>query len=170
MVTREPGGTELGSALRRLLLHAEDAPPVGARAETLMMAADRAQHVEEVVEPALATGRSVISDRSVYSSLAYQGGARGLGVDEVRAVNDFALAGRWPDLVILLEVDPTQAFARRSRALDRLEAEGDEFHGAVARTYEGLLAQEPERFVVVSASGSIESVAKAVWSVVEGRL
>ncbi|MDA3039335.1 MAG: dTMP kinase, partial [Actinomycetota bacterium] len=103
VITREPGGTDLGSKLRRLLLEPGQAV-IGARAETLLMAADRAQHLDEVVLPALRSGRHVVSDRTAFSSLAYQGGGRDLGVDEVRAINEFALCGRWPDAVVLLDV------------------------------------------------------------------
>ena len=97
VLTREPGGTPLGVELRKLLL-SPDLPSVSARAEALMMAADRAEHMAVVVEPALAAGRHVVSDRSVYSSLAYQGGARALGVEAVLAMNEFALNGRLPDV------------------------------------------------------------------------
>ncbi len=167
LLTLEPGGTELGAQLRKLLLGVGEAP-VGSRAETLMMAADRAQHVEELVEPALQSGRHVVSDRTAYSSLAYQGGARGLGVDAVRSVNEWALAGRWPDVVVLLDCPPG-AGPRGRRSSDRLEQEGDEFHQLVHATYLELAAAEPDRFVVLEALGSIAEVSERVWSALADR-
>lgn len=162
-LTFEPGASALGADLRRLVLGVGQAP-VGARAETLIMAADRAQHLDEIVTPTLASGRHVVSDRSAYSSLAYQGGARGLGVDDVRRVNDWALDGRWPDRVVLLDADPAAAHGRLDRSLDRLEQEGVDFHAAVRATYLELAAAEPDRFVVLSAEGTIEEIAERVWS------
>ncbi len=167
LLTLEPGGTELGAQLRKLLLGVGEAP-VGSRAETLMMAADRAQHLEELVEPALQSGRHVVSDRTAYSSLAYQGGARGLGVDAVRSVNEWALAGRWPDVVVLLDCPPG-AGPRGRRSSDRLEQEGDEFHQLVHATYLELAAAEPDRFVVLEALGSIAEVSERVWSALADR-
>ncbi len=169
VVTHEPGATPLGRQLRELLLGVDEAP-VGPRAETLMMAADRAQHMREVVRPALSGGQHVISDRTAYSSLAYQGGGRDLGVDQVRAVNDWALDGLWPDLVLLLDCPPEAAAGRRARALDRLEAEADGFHDRIHATFRDLASAEPDRWVVVDGSASIGDVAAAVWTAVEQRL
>ena len=169
VLTREPGGTSLGAQLRNLLL-SPDLPEVSARAEALMMAADRAEHVALVVQPALAAGRHVVSDRSVYSSLAYQGGARGLGIDAVRRVNEFALDGRLPDLVLLLIASPEVAQSRMKSLPDRLEAAGQRFHDVVARTYADLAESEPDRFVVVSADDSFKEVQSAIWAVVEPRI
>lgn len=169
VVTHEPGATALGLQLRQLLLGVDQAP-LGPRAETLMMAADRSQHMLEVVRPALAAGRHVVSDRSAYSSLAYQGGGRGLGVDQVRSVNDWALDGLWPDLVLLLDCPPAATAGRRARALDRLESESDGFHERVHESFRELAAAEPDRWVVVDGSASIEGVATAVWAAVSSRL
>ncbi len=169
VLTREPGGTSLGAQLRNLLL-SPDLPEVSARAEALMMAADRAEHVALVVEPALAAGRHVVSDRSVYSSLAYQGGARGLGIEAVRRVNEFALDGRLPDLVLLLIASPEVAQSRMKSLPDRLEAAGQRFHDVVARTYADLAESEPDRFVLVSADASFKEVQSAIWAVVERRI
>lgn len=168
VLTREPGATPLGAKLRALLLDPGEAP-VSPRAETLLMAADRAQHMAEVVEPSLAAGRHVVSDRSVFSSLAYQGGGRQLGVDAVWRVNDWALDGRWPDVVVFLDIDPSDAAGRLDRALDRLEQEGDAFHQRVWAAYREL-ATDPRRWVTVPAAGTIESVGEAVWAAVEPRL
>ncbi len=169
LVTNEPGGTPLGGKLRQLLL-AVDQAPVGARAETLMMAADRAQHMDDLVRPALAAGRDVISDRTAFSSLAYQGGGRALGVDQVRSVNDWALDGLWPDLVLLLDCAPDVTADRRSRELDRLESEANGFHDRIRQTFLDLAAADADRWVVVDASQTIAEVSDAVWAVVEARL
>lgn len=168
LVTREPGGTPLGSELRRLVLSPAEAP-VSPRAETLLMAADRAQHLVEVVEPALVAGRHVVSDRSAFSSLAYQGGGRGLGVDAVRAINEWALCGQWPDAVILLDVDPAVATQRLDRSLDRLEQEAMDFHRRVRETFLELAAADPDRWTVVAGEASIETVASVVWGAVGSR-
>ncbi len=168
-LTREPGATELGTELRRLLLNPGEAP-VGIRAETLMMAADRAQHMIEVVRPALDAGTSVVSDRTAYSSLAYQGGGRRLGLDSVRAVNDWAIDGCWPDLVVLLECAPEVAQARLGRNLDRLEQEGVDFHRRVHEAYLTLAQTDQDTWVTVSAIGSINEVAQRVWDAIGERL
>ena len=169
VLTREPGGTPLGAELRRLLLGVGEAP-VSPRAETLLMAADRAQHLAEVVGPALDAGRHVVSDRSVFSSLAYQGAGRALGVDAVRAVNDWALDGRWPDVVVLLDAAPATAQTRLQRSLDRLEQESDEFHARVRDCYLDLAAADPERWIVVPAEGDIDAIAARIADEIDGRL
>jgi len=172
LLTREPGGTAVGDRIRELLL---DPALTGmdARAEALLMAADRAQHVAEVVGPALAAGRVVVSDRSAWSSLAYQGLARGLGVEEVRRVSDWAMGGRWPDLAILIDVPAAVADARLAaagRAPDRLEAEGDGFHGRVREGFAAIAATAPDRWVVVDGDGPEELVAERVLGSVLARL
>jgi dTMP kinase len=168
VLTFEPGATALGAELRRLLLTPGGAP-IAARSEALLMAADRAQHVESVVRPALAAGRPVVSDRSAYSSLAYQGGGRGLGLGAVRALNDWVLEGCWPDLVVLLDLDPVVANDRLGRDRDRLEREGDTFHRAVRDAFRQLADDEPERFVVLDASRGVEELAGEVWDEVSTR-
>lgn len=160
VVTREPGGTELGASIRSLVLDPGQAP-VGARAETLLMAADRAQHARQVIRPAIDAGRHVISDRSVYSSLAYQGGGRELGVDAVSAINEWALDGCWPEIVVLLDIDRATARARLSRSLDRLEQETEAFHDRIRATYLELAAGDGAWFVF-DGSGEIDSVADAI--------
>lgn len=168
LVTREPGGTPLGAELRRLVLTPGEAP-VSPRAETLLMAADRAQHMVEVVNPALAVGRHVVSDRSAFSSLAYQGGGRELGVDAVHGINDWALAGQWPDLVVLLDLDPAVAGQRLDRGLDRLEQEAVDFHLRVRKTFLELAAADSGRWTVVSGALPIEEVSSAVWDALGSR-
>ncbi len=169
VLTREPGGTGLGSRLRELLLNTTDVP-IGPRSEALMMAADRAQHLDEVVLPALASGRHVVSDRTAYSSMAYQGGGRKLGIETIRRLNDFAVDGRWPDLVVLLTVEPETARARLDRGLDRIEQAGDGFHQRVVEAFADMAAGDPERWVVIDGSGPVDDVARRVWAVVEPRL
>lgn len=168
-LTFEPGATRVGAELRSILLD-PDRGPIDSRAETLLMAADRAQHLVEVVEPELASGRHVVSDRSLYSSLAYQGGGRGLGVDAVGAINDWAISGRHPDLVVFLDIDPGSAGHRLSRSLDRLEREGAAFHRSVHDTYVALAGADPDRWFVIDATPESDVVEAAVWAIIEPRL
>lgn len=153
---REPGSTEAGESIRQVLLHGAALEPW---TEALLFAAQRAQLAAEVVRPALAAGSVVISDRSVYSSLAYQGGGRRLGVERVRVVNQQGLGGTWPDWVVLLRVDPGIGLSRQEIA-DRIGAEPTEFLGQVSSTYDRLAAAEPERFIVIDASLPLSSVVK----------
>jgi dTMP kinase len=168
VLTREPGGTELGEAIRSLLL--DPAGTVDARTEALLMAAARARHVVEVVEPALAAGRHVVTDRFVDSSLAYQGYGRGLPLDQVRAVSAFATGGLEADLAVLLDVPDGQAAARVAGVPDRFEAAGDEFHRRVVAGFHALAAAEPGRWCVVDGTGSPGEVEDRVWQAVAGRL
>ena len=171
MLTFEPGGTDVGQRLREILLSPEtgDLDP---RAEALLMAADRAHHVATKIRPALHRGKDVVCDRFVGSSLAYQGHARGLGIDAVQALSTFATDGLVPDLVVLLVVPPEEAGTRLAAAgkPDRLEAAGDEFHRRVAEAYLMLAAHDPDRWVVVDGSGEIDAVEARVLEAVEARL
>jgi dTMP kinase len=169
LFTREPGGTPLGERIRDLVLDPSGAPPVD-RAEALLMAAARAQHVAEVVEPALSAGRDVVSDRYVASSVAYQGYGRGLGAEAVMAVNRFATNGLQPDLVVLITVDVRVAVRRLGEDLDRIERAGDAFQVAVVAAYSELAAQDPARWLVVDGNGTVAEVAARVAAAVEGRL
>lgn len=153
-LVREPGGTRVGESIRSLVLHDEDMAPW---TEALLFAAQRAQLAAEVVAPALARGEWVVSDRSYYSSLAYQGAARGLGVDQVRAVNEAGLGSVRPDLVVVLWVDPDQALARQD-IVDRIGGEGDEFQRAVAEAYRRLADEEPGRVRLVDAGRIVHEV------------
>ena len=157
---REPGGTAAGEGIRRVLLDPEGA--VAPWTEALLFAAARAQLAAEVIAPALARGAWVIGDRSVYSSLAYQGAARRLGVEGVRAVNEAGLEGVWPDKVVLLRIDASEGL-RRQEDEDRIGAEAIEFHVAVVAAYDDLAAAEPDRFVVVDASGDVDTVVAAAY-------
>jgi dTMP kinase len=163
---REPGGTATGERIRHVLLDPDGT--VAPWSEALLFAAARAQLARELVGPALETGRWVISDRSVYSSLAYQGGGRGLGVAEVRAVNAPGLGEVWPEMVILLRLDPAIGLARQEDP-DRIGGEGVGFQTRVGEAFEILAAQDPARFVVVDASADVESVWESVWAHVEDR-
>lgn len=157
--TREPGGTPLGAEIRRLLLHGGD--EIGAvdpRAEALLYAADRAQHVATVVRPALERGAVVVQDRYIDSSLAYQGAGRVLDGGEVRQLSEWAVDGLWPQLTVLLDL-PTEAAAARRQARggasDRLESEAEAFHVAVREGFLALAAAEPGRFLVLDATSSV---------------
>ncbi|MFN0092145.1 MAG: dTMP kinase [Acidimicrobiales bacterium] len=167
LLTHEPGGTDLGARLRPLLLD-PGLPPLAPRAEALLLAADRAQHVEEVIRPALAAGRHVVSDRHAGSSVAYQGFGRGLAPSEVAALSRWAAAGVTPDLVILLDCPAADAAARRGA--DRLEREGEEFFARVAAGFAAQAAAAPDRWAVVDGRGSIDEVAARVQAAVASRL
>ena len=167
LLTREPGGTAVGERIRDLLLH--DAASVDDRAEALLMAAARAEHVAEVVRPALASGQDVVTDRYAYSSIAYQGYGRGLPVDEVRQLSEWATGGLWPDLVVLLDVPDDVARARLG-VLDRFESAGGGFHDRVVEGFRKLAAEEPERWVVIEGEGSPDDVEQRVWEAVSARL
>lgn len=162
VTTVEPGGSPLGAELRRLLL---DGGAVDPRAEALLMAADRAEHVASVVRPALARGAWVVSDRHVPSSLVYQGVVRELGVDAVAALSAFATDDLVPDLVVVLDVDDATADARRASGSDRLEREGRAFHVAVRSAYRDLAARFG--WNLVDGSGVPEVVAERLLATVE---
>jgi dTMP kinase len=167
VLTREPGGTAVGERIRQVLLDPSLAG-LDDRAEALLMAAARAQHVAEVVRPALLAGRDVVSDRFTGSSLAYQGYGRGLDLSDVRRLSEWGTGGLWPDLVILLDLDPELASTRLRRLeadLDRVEAEGDEFHGRVVEGFRCLAAVDP-RWVVVDGEGTIDEVGERVMAAV----
>jgi dTMP kinase len=155
LTVREPGGTPTGEAIREILLGLGGV--VADWAEALLFAAARSQLASEVVGPALAAGRAVVSDRSVYSSLAYQGGARGLGLAAVRQVNEAGLGGVWPETVVLLRIDPAAGLAREDGA-DRISTEGLSLQARVAGAYDLLAAAEPERFVVIDAAVGLDEV------------
>jgi dTMP kinase len=168
VATREPGGTPLGAELRRLLL--DPAGHVTPRAEALLYAADRAQHVESVIRPALAAGQVVLTDRYVDSTLAYQGAGRGL--DDTRVVTGWATGGLLPDLTVLLDLDPSVGLRRAgARATpDRLEAASLAFHEAVRAGFLALAAEAPQRYAVLDAADEPAAVAAAVRAAIEARL
>ena len=169
VLTREPGGTAVGAQLRAVLLDPQTVN-LSDRAEALLMAADRAQHVAEVVEPALASGRHVVTDRFAGSSIAYQGHGRGLPVNEIRDPSLWATSGVWPDLIVLLDVPEAEANRRLGSSRDRMESEPASFHAAVMEGFRAQAAAEPDRWVVIDGTPSIEEVSAAVFAVVAERL
>jgi dTMP kinase len=169
VLTREPGGTDLGLRLRELLLDPAT-EHVDRRAEALLMAADRAQHVAAVVRPSLAAGRHVVSDRFAASSLAYQGYGRGLPLDEVRELSAWATDDTWPDLIVLIDVPVETAAARLGEDLDRFEQADDGFHQRVTDGFRDLAAADPARWVVIDGTPPVDVVAAAVRKAVSERL
>ena len=166
LVTREPGGTDLGTEIRRLLL---DGGHVDPRAEALLYAADRAHHVATLVRPALERGAVVVSDRYLDSSVAYQGAARSLGAEDVRSLSLWATGGLLPDRTILLDADPALADRRTGGrgGRDRLERESDAFRAALREQFLALADAEPERIVVIDAARPVEAVTAAVRSALD---
>jgi dTMP kinase len=164
--TFEPGATAAGAAIRAVLLDGDG--PIDATTEALLMSGDRAQEIVEVIQPALARGADVVSDRYVPSSLAYQGVARGLGVDHVEKLNRWATGGLEPDVVVVLDVDDAVARARRTGLGDRLEQAGATFHAAVRDAYRTLAGDRG--WVVLDGNADVEVVAERVWDVVAERL
>lgn len=159
VVTREPGGTQLGVSLRRLLLHGGE---LADRAEALLFAADRAQHVHEVIRPALRRGAVVITDRYVDSSLAYQAGGRELTVQEVRQLSLWATDALMPCRTYVLDMDPRLSHHRLAHDEDRMESEGGGFQQRTREAFLELAQQDPGRCVVVDAAADVQSV----WGVI----
>ena len=164
VLTRQPGGTALGQRLRDLVLHGD---PMTPRAEALLFAADKAQHVEEVVRPALAAGRVVLTDRYTDSSVAYQGAGRDLGAREVHTLQMWAVGGLVPDLTVIVDIPAQEGRRRRGEVHDRLESEEDAFHEAVREHFHALAATAPERYLVVDGTGDPDDMAGHVWARVE---
>lgn len=171
--TREPGGTPIAEQIRNVILDKANTS-MDPRTEALLYAASRRQHLVEKVWPALKEGKIVICDRYLDSSLAYQGGARGLGVDEVLNVNLFATENTWPDLTLLFDIKPEVGLARiasnASREVNRLDLEKLEFHNKVRDTFLALAKKYPDRYVIIDASQSREKVAKATLEAIMNRL
>jgi dTMP kinase len=168
VVTREPGGTPVGERVRALLLDPE--VEIYPRAEALLFAAARAELVERVIRPALERGAVVLCDRYLDSSLAYQGGARGLGRGPVEEVNRLATGGLLPDLVVLLDLDPADGLRRRQGDRDRIEAQDLDFHRRVREAFRTLAAADPNRFAVVDGAAPVRQVAARVHAVALGLL
>ncbi len=170
VVTREHGGTRIGALIRSILADPAN-NDLDDKAEALLIAADRAQHLAEVVEPALTAGRHVVSDRSVYSSLAYQADGRGLPYDTVRAINHWAIDGRWPELVIFIDVSPRTLERRmRKRDLDRFERAGPEFHQRVLAGFHRMANADPQRWAIVNGERDRDVVALQIRDIVRERL
>lgn len=171
--TREPGGTPIAEQIRNVILD-KDNTAMDPRTEALLYAASRRQHLVEKVWPALKEGKIVICDRYLDSSLAYQGGARSLGVDNVLNVNLFATENTWPDLTLLFDIEPSLGLARinsnASREVNRLDLEKLEFHNKVRETFLSLAKKYPDRYVIIDASKSKEEVAKQTMDAILSKL
>lgn len=169
VLTRQAGGTPFGERLRAITLDPISVT-LASRAEALLYMADRAEHVDKVVVPAMQNGTHVVSDRWAYSSFVYQGYGRGLDIDELRQLSDWAMNGLWPDLVIFLDIPletGTERISERSGMKDHYELEGIELQRRVVAGYRKLAQAEPERWRVVDGTGDIDEVAQKVWSVID---
>lgn len=173
MTTREPGGIRIAESIREIILNPSHTE-MDARTEALLYAAARRQHLAEKVEPMLAQGITVLSDRFVDSSLVYQGYARGLGIEEVLSINMFATAGRFPDMTFYLDIEPEQGLARiaagQGREVNRLDLEGLSFHHKVREGYRIVSGMFPSRIHEIDASGSFEEVAAALTARLDAAL
>ena len=172
VLTREPGGTEIGDQIRAVL-HDPYNTAMDARAEILLYSASRAQHVAQLIRPALAAGKIVISDRYADSTLAYQGYGRGLDLEMLRTITRFATRGLTPGLTLYLDITPEEGLQRRRLGGDewnRLDAEALEFHQRVRAGYLELVEQEPERWAVVNAARPVEEVQVEIRAMVQARL
>lgn len=170
VMTREPGGTVVGSILRNILIDPANTN-LSPRAEALLMASDRAQHIAELISPALASGQHVVTDRSVYSSLAYQGYGREQDLAELKRINDWAIGGLWPELVIYIEV-PTAILIERlkKRELDRFEREDSEFFKRVADGFSQMAAADPKRWLTIDGTPDKDDLEKIISARVQERL
>ena len=173
VLTREPGGTPIAEQIRNVILDRANTA-MDPRTEALLYAASRRQHLVEKVWPAIKEGKLVLCDRYLDSSLAYQGGARGLGIDEVLNVNLFATEGTFPDLTLLFDIEPELGLERiaknAQREVNRLDLEKIEFHRGVRATFLSLAKRYPERFVVLDASKSLEEVVENAYQAIISRL
>lgn len=173
VLTREPGGTPIAEQIRNVILDKGNTK-MDSRTEALLYAASRRQHLVEKVWPAIKEGKLVLCDRYLDSSLAYQGGARGLGIDNVLNVNMFATEGTFPDLTLLFDIEPELGLERiaknAEREVNRLDLEKIEFHRGVRKTFLELAARYPERFVIIDASQPLDKVVEDAYATVIARL
>ncbi|MCQ6281847.1 dTMP kinase [Bacillus sp. EB600] len=173
LLTREPGGIDIAEQIRSVIL-AKENTAMDARTEALLYAAARRQHLVEKVRPALEEGKIVLCDRFVDSSLAYQGYARGLGIEEVLGINKFAILDMMPELTLYFDIEPELGFQRisknKGREVNRLDLESLDFHHKVRSGYQLLLERFPERIVKIDASRSLEEVLEDAAKVIEVRL
>ena len=173
VLTREPGGTPIAEQIREVILNKENTKmdPV---TEALLYAAARRQHLVEKVWPLSKEGKIIISDRFLDSSLAYQGGARGLGIDYILEMNQFATEGYYPDLTLLFDLDPRVGLARiaanKGREVNRLDLEKIDFHDSVRQTFLSLAKRFPERFVILDASKPFDEVVQDAYHAIKDRL
>ena len=172
--TREPGGTPLGESIRNLLQHDEAGEGMSAESELLLFSASRAQHVRELIAPALLAGKIVLCDRFLDSSAIYQGVARAIDAQQVKVINEFAVGLTKPDLTILIDLSPEVGLARvRARSngeFDRMEQESLEFFQSVRAGYLDLAAAEPERFSVLDGSQSVEELSESIGAIVDAKI
>ena len=170
ITTREPGGTAIGASLRTAMLDTKNTM-LSPRAEALMMSADRAQHIDELVVPALAAGKHVVSDRSAFSSLAYQGYGRLLNIDELKRFNSWAIQDNWPELVIFIDVPIDQLLERlQKRELDRFEREDRSFFERIYTGFHTMAAADPSRWMIIDGTPSKDEVQSAILQGVQDRL
>ncbi len=170
VATREPGGTRIGAMLREILAD-PDNTDIDPRTELLLMTADRAQLMSQVIEPALAAGQHVVSDRSVYSTLAYQGYGRRLGVDTIRSINEWALNQTLPDIVVWIQIPRDEAERRLAkRNLDRFEREGADFFARIADGFAEMAAADPDRWIIIDGMLPKDDVQAAIHTAVSPRL
>lgn len=174
VMTREPGGSEIAEEIREIILNPLHTK-MDARTEALLLAAGRRQHVVEKIRPALDRGDIVLCDRFVDSSIAYQGQARGIGIEEVKAINEFAIEGLRPDLTIYLDVEAHVGLERikdkkSNRKQDRLELEAITFHEDVRKGYFKLIDLEPDRFTIIDASKDEDHVFQETWAVIKAKI
>ena len=171
--TREPGGTPISEQIRNVILDKANTA-MDARTEALLYAASRRQHLVEKVWPALKEGKIVICDRYLDSSLAYQGGARELGIENILNINLFATENTWPDLTLLFDIKPEIGLARiasnADREVNRLDLEKLDFHNKVRNTFLELAKRYPDRYVIIDASQDREHVAEATYAAIKSRL
>lgn len=171
VMTREPGGTLIGEEIRHIILDEKNIN-MGKETEALLYAASRAQHIHEKIKPSLEEGKLVICDRFLLSSLAYQGVGRDLGIDKVKAINDFGIKGLNPDLILFFHIDPELTLKRKfiGDSPDRLEQEGNEFHKKVYEGYMELLKLYPENIKIIDATKTIEEVLEQSINEIENLL
>lgn len=172
VLTQQAGGTEFGKRLRAIALSPE-AADLSLKAEALLFMTDRAEHVAKVVAPALASGRDVVSDRWAYSSMAYQGYGRGLDLEELRHISDWAMDGLWPDVVVFIDV-PLEVGAQRQNSRnadqDHYELAGSDFQRLLVDGYHKMAAAEPGQWIIVDGQGAVEEVEQRVWDAISSRL
>jgi dTMP kinase len=172
--TREPGGTPLGESVRNLLQHDEAGQGMSPESELLLFAASRAQHVKELIAPAVGDDKIVLCDRFMDSTTVYQGVARAIDAEQVAVINEFAVGQTKPDLTILIDLPPeiglARVHARSNGQLDRMEREAIEFFQAVRKGYLNLASSQPERFLVLDGSKSIEELETKIWQSVSDRI
>lgn len=173
ITSREPGGTPIAEEIRNVILDKKNTA-MDPRTEALLYAASRRQHLVEKIWPALKEGKLVLCDRYLDSSLAYQGGARNLGIDEVLAVNSFATEGTFPDLTLLFDLTPEQGMERiaknANREVNRLDLEKNEFHKTVRASFHELAKRYQDRYVIIDASKPLDAVVEDVYNVIMSRL